>query len=324
MTNAIFRGMTALTLTAVLAGCQAFPAVQQDVAAIGSGISARVPQPSGATSMPGIPGLAPPAGSGSAATGQSVTDPYAGQGVANPNVPASGQVKVTSTPAAQPTTTPATTHRVTSGETGWSVARKYGISIQDLATANGLETNMVLKVGQTLKIPARQVAAASVVTAPGAGSPTPMPPSAAKPLPDEKTAPSAAPVAKPTTPDLGSTRTAASGSGKLRMPVAGSITRTFSKGKNDGIDISAPVGTEVKAAGSGRVAAITRDTDGVPIVVIRHEGELMTVYAGMSQLSVQKGDQVKAGQKIGTAGGSGAIHFEVRKGFDAVNPESYL
>ena len=204
------------------------------------------------------------------------------------------------------------------------MARKYAISIQDLATANGLETNMVLKVGQTLKIPARQVAAASVVTAPGAGSPTPMPPSAAKPLPDEKTAPSAAPVAKPTTPDLGSTRTAASGSGKLRMPVAGSITRTFSKGKNDGIDISAPVGTEVKAAGSGRVAAITRDTDGVPIVVIRHEGELMTVYAGMSQLSVQKGDQVKAGQKIGTAGGSGAIHFEVRKGFDAVNPESYL
>ena len=97
MTNAIFRGMTALTLTAVLAGCQAFPAVQQDVAAIGSGISARVPQPSGATSMPGIPGLAPPAGSGSAATGQSVTDPYAGQGVANPNVPASSQVKATST-----------------------------------------------------------------------------------------------------------------------------------------------------------------------------------------------------------------------------------
>ena len=324
MTNAIFRGMTALTLTAVLAGCQAFPAVQQDVAAIGSGISARVPQPSGATSMPGIPGLAPPAGSGSAATGQSVTDPYAGQGVANPNVPASGQVKATSTPAAQPTTTPATTHRVTSGETGWSVARKYGISIQDLATANGLETNMVLKVGQTLKIPARQVAAASVVTAPGAGSPTPMPPSAAKPLPDEKTAPSAAPVAKPTTPDLGATRTAVSGSGKLRMPVAGSITRTFSKGKNDGIDLAAPTGTPVKAASGGTVAAVTRDTDGVPIVVIRHQGELMTVYAGMAALSVQKGDQVKAGQQIGTAGNAGSIHFEVRQGYDSVNPEGYF
>lgn len=45
------------------------------------------------------------------------------------------------------------------------------------------------------------------------------------------------------------------------------------------------------------------------IVVIRHEGELMTVLAGMSQLSVQKGDQVKAGQKIGTAGSSRSAIF---------------
>ena len=59
-------------------------------------------------------------------------------------------------------------------------------------------------------------------------------------------------------------------------------------------------------------------------MVIRHEGEQMTIYIGMSRLSVQKGDQLKAGQKIGPFGGSGAIHFEVRKGFDAVNPESYL
>lgn len=324
MSSAIFKGMATLSVTAVLAGCQAFPVVQQDISAIGSGITARVPQPSGATSMPRIPGVGAPAGSGTAVAGQSVTDPYAGQGVATPDVPGGAAAKPNNATPAQAAVTPATTHKVVSGETGWSVARKYGISIQDLAAANNADTNMVLKVGQTLKIPARRVAGASDVSAPGQGSPTPMPPSAAKPLPDEKTAPSSTPVAKPATPDLGSTRTSASGSGKFRMPVAGSIVRTFNKGKNDGIDISAPTGTAVQAAAGGRVAAITRDTDGVPIVVIRHEGELMTVYAGMSQLSVQKGDQVKAGQKIGTSGGSGAIHFEVRKGFDAVNPESYL
>ncbi|NHF71916.1 M23 family metallopeptidase [Paracoccus xiamenensis] len=322
MSSAIFKTAATLSLTAMLAGCQAFPVVQQDIATLGKGISARMPQPSGATSMPGIPGAGATAGSGATAAGQTVTDPYAGQGVATPDVPG-GRSPATSQ-TAQTAMTPATTHRVVAGETGWSVARRYGISIQDLATANNLDTNMVLKVGQTLNIPARQVAGGSTLTAPGQGSPTPMPPSAATPLPNEKTAPTTTPVAKPTTPDLGATRTAASGSGKFQMPVAGSITRTFSKGRNDGIDISAPTGTEVKAAGGGRVAAITRDTDGVPIVVIRHEGELMTVYAGMSQLSVQKGDQVKAGQKIGTAGGSGAIHFEVRKGFDAVNPENYL
>lgn len=107
--------------------------------------------------MPGIPGLAPCVGSGSAATGQSVTRSLSparasptqlcrqrsGEGHQRPRGPANHD--------------PATTHRITSGETGWSVARKYGISIRDLATANNLETNMVLKVGQTLKIPARQV-----------------------------------------------------------------------------------------------------------------------------------------------------------------------
>ena len=108
------------------------------------------------------------------------------------------------------------------------------------------------------------------------------------------------------------------------MPVNGSIVRAYSKGSNDGIDLSAGSGSPVKAAASGSVAAVTRDTDGVPIVVIRHEGQLMTVYAGMGALSVQKGDQVKAGQQIGTAGNAGSIHFEVRQGYDSVDPEGYF
>ena len=310
--------MTAVSLVALLAGCQALPAVQQDLASIGA--------PSTATSMPsfgGFGGSTAPAATGG---GQVVTDPYAGQGVAKSDVPgAAAPAGQATTPAATATpAAPARTHRVVAGETGWSISRKYGITPQDLAAANALDAAMTVRVGQELKIPATGATRVSDASIPGQGTPTPTPPSASQPLPDEKTAPSSAPVAKPATPDLGATRTAASGSGKFQMPVAGSIVRAYSKGKNDGIDISAPTGTTVSAAGSGRVAAITRDTDGVPIVVIRHEGELMTVYAGMSQLSVQKGDQVKAGQKIGTAGGSGAIHFEVRKGFDAVNPESYL
>ena len=108
------------------------------------------------------------------------------------------------------------------------------------------------------------------------------------------------------------------------MPVSGAITRRYAKGSNDGIDISAPRGTDVKAAAAGRVAAITKDTDGVTIVVIRHEGELMSVYAGVGDLSVQRGAQVKAGEKIGNAGGSGQLHFEVRQGFESVDPEKYL
>ncbi|AXC51122.1 LysM peptidoglycan-binding domain-containing protein [Paracoccus suum] len=280
-----------------------------------------------------------------AATG-AVTDPFAGQGVKQPDVPQGGTVTKTTvtTPAATTptgaattttttttTTTPGrapTSHTVAAGETAWSIARKYGVSVNDLASANALPADtMTVRTGQKLAIPGAAATASTTaqVTAPGVGSPTPRPPSASRALPREDTTPASAKVDRPSAPDLGATRTAASGGkGKLQMPVTGSIVRAYSKGKNEGIDLSAPTGTPVKAAGSGTVAAITRDTDGVPIVVMRHDGELMTVYAGLDNLSVAKGDKVSAGQAIGKSSKSGVLHFEVRQGFESVDPESYL
>jgi murein DD-endopeptidase MepM/ murein hydrolase activator NlpD len=80
----------------------------------------------------------------------------------------------------------------------------------------------------------------------------------------------------------------------------------------------------VSAAGSGTVAAITRDVDQVPIIVIRHSGNLMTVYAGLEDVTVTKGQAVKAGATLGKARSQGVVHFEVRQGFDSVDPEKYL
>jgi|GEM_PF-2186821 len=270
---------------------------------------------------------------GAPAAAGGVTDPFAGQGVrqaelppatGNAAKPASGGAAVTVTPAAGAGGSAARSHTVVSGETAWSISRKYGVSVKDLAAANALPEAMTVRVGQRLAIPATGATVTAAVTAPGAGSPTPTPPSASHPLPSERTAPAAAPVPRPASPDLGATRTAASGSGKFRMPVNGSIVRTYSKGKNEGIDISAPAGTEVKAAGSGTVAAITRDTAGVPIVVIRHDGTLMTVYTGIDGLAVGKGDSVTAGQTIGRSTSGGIVHFEVRQGYESVDPEKYL
>lgn len=218
-------------------------------------------------------------------------------------------------------------HLVAQGETAWSVARKYNVSVNDLAQWNGLTGNMALRPGQRLLVPvlgAQPPRPLASVTAPGAGSPTPQPPSAAQALPTEKTLPAAAPVAAPSSPDMGSTRTAASGNGKFRMPVNGAIARTYKKGQNDGIDITAAPGSVVSAAGAGTVAAITRDVDQVPIIVVRHEGNLMTVYAGLDDVSVTKGQAVQAGTALGKARNQGLVHFEVRNGFDSVDPEKYL
>lgn len=251
-------------------------------------------------------GTAPAAGAAAV-----VRDPFAGQaaGQAAP-APAGGNPRE---------------HVVTSGETAWSVARRYGVTVQDLAAWNGLPADMSLRVGQRLIVPQPgQRPDRLATTVPGAGSPTPQPPSAAQPLPDEATPPAGAPAPEVPATDLGATRTAASGSGRFSMPVKGSIVRVYDKGRNDGIDIAAPSGTPIAAAGAGSVAAITRDTSGVPIIVVRHEGDLMTVYAGLDAVNVAKGDSVSAGQSLGSAGKEGVVHFEVRKGFESVDPESFL
>lgn len=249
-----------------------------------------------------------PAGTAAAPT-TVVTDPFAGR------------------TAAAPAASPANPreHVVTAGETAWAVARRYGVSVQDLASWNGLPADMSLRTGQRLIVP--QAGARPdplAVTAPGSGSPTPPPPSAAQPLPEEDTPTADTPTPAVASTDLGATRTAASSGGQFRMPVDGAIIRVYEKGRNDGIDIAAQGGASVAAAGGGEVAAITRDSAGTPIVVLRHDGGLMSVYANLGDVAVAKGDRVDAGEALGTAGQAGFVHFEIRRGFESLDPEPLL
>ncbi|PKQ13895.1 MAG: peptidase M23 [Alphaproteobacteria bacterium HGW-Alphaproteobacteria-1] len=228
-------------------------------------------------------------------------------------------------------------HRVERGETAFSIARLYNVSVRSLADWNGLGPDFAVREGQYLLIPVvtpgatpppREAAAApAAVTPPGSGSPTPTPPSAAQPLPAEDTRPAAAAAAAPpvAAPDLGKTETKATAARMVR-PVDGSIIRDYAKGRNDGIDIAATPGAAVKAADAGTVAAITEDTNGIPIIVIRHQGSLLTVYSNVGALSVKKGDTVSRGQKIAEIrrDGAAALHFEVRDGFESVDPNRFL
>ncbi|MFN3846596.1 MAG: peptidoglycan DD-metalloendopeptidase family protein [Paracoccaceae bacterium] len=219
-------------------------------------------------------------------------------------------------------------HQVRRGETAFSIARTYNISAKALGEWNGLGPNLDVREGQYLIIPvasdAAPPAATQRVSAPGAGSATPTPPSATKPLPAEKTTPAASkPKDTPASPALGGQRTTAT---RMIMPVQGSIIRPYAKGRNDGIDISAPAGTPVKAAADGTVAAITTDTKQTPIIVVRHADNLLTVYAGVDAITVKKGDPVNRGQTIAKvrAGTPSFLHFEVRRGVDSTDPVAFL
>jgi LysM repeat protein len=216
-------------------------------------------------------------------------------------------------------------HEVARGETAFTIARAYGVPVRALAEWNGLGPELTVREGQFLLIPVVRGAAAEAASTqpPGTGSRAPVPPSAAEPLPEPEPEPEPEAVAE-AAPDLSSERTVEPSAGRLRAPVQGAVIRDFQPGTNDGVDFAAPAGTTVSAAAGGTVAAITEDTEGVPILVLRHEGDLLTVYANIDDLAVAKGDRVSAGQALAEVREGGSLHFEVREGFEAVDPSDYL
>lgn len=159
-----------------------------------------------------------------------------------------------------------------------------------------------------------------------------------QPIPQSPAATATAPAAKVQTaslpPSVAPKVPPRMGNGKFMRPVDGKIISGFGPKDdglhNDGINIKAPKGTAVRAADNGVVAYTGSGMSGYGnLVLIRHRDRWMTAYAHMDKTLVKKGDVVKAGQSIGTVGASGQVdspqlHFEVRKGTQAVNPTSYL
>lgn len=218
-------------------------------------------------------------------------------------------------------------HRVERGETAFTIARLYDVSVRTLADWNGLDADFNVREGQYLLIPVsagRTTQVAALPAAPGVGTPTPPPPSASAPLPAPTPAPAATPTPPP--PALAEERTEASNPGAMMMPVSGSIIRPYVAGQTDGIAIAAAPGTPVRAARDGTVAAITRDTENQTIVVVRHEGNLLTIYAEVDDLAVSQGDRVSRGDTIGRVRQNepAFLQFEVRQGFESVDPMQYL
>ncbi|KIT14663.1 peptidoglycan DD-metalloendopeptidase family protein [Jannaschia aquimarina] len=230
-------------------------------------------------------------------------------------------------------------HQVARGETAFSIARLYGVTPRSLADWNGLGPDLAVREGQFLLIPlVIGDNGSEVVAEPGSGSETPLPPSASSALPDAVEAQSL-----PESPQLDQFRTEESaaasqpsgvrepvttepeesGSVSFQRPVNGSVREGFSD-RNEGIDYNAPAGAPVGAAADGRVAAITRDTDQVPILVLRHGDGLLTVYANIQDIRVDKGDTVRKGQRIASVGEGDFLHFELRQGLDPVDPSRFL
>lgn len=98
---------------------------------------------------------------------------------------------------------------------------------------------------------------------------------------------------------------------------------------HNGVDMAAPSGSPILAAADGTVIAASYSGSMGNYIMIDHGSDIITVYMHASSLGVSVGQEVSAGDRIGSVGSTGRstgphLHFGVRKNGSYVNPWSYL
>ena len=194
-------------------------------------------------------------------------------------------------------------HTVAPGETLWRISKRYGTTVEAIMALNGIDDVRSVPTGARLVVPA----AMAPVEAPRRG--------------EARTYASRDP------------RGRTGGRPEFGWPVRGEIMSSFGMRHgehHEGIDIRAPKGTPVYAAEAGRVIHADASLAGYgKMIVIKHAGQLYSVYAHNSKLMVDVGQFVEKGQEIAEVGATGNattphLHFEIRNNNTPRDPLEFL
>lgn len=193
-------------------------------------------------------------------------------------------------------------HVVKPGENLFRIGKAYGLTYEELARANGIKDPRQITAGQRLFIPGagRQLAVEVITREDGV---------AARSVPPA---------------DLQA--------GEFLWPVSGSLNSRFGpRGSSfhDGVDIAAPEGTPIRAVEHGEVIYSDQLRGYGNMVIIRHAGGIVSVYAHNQVNLVREGQPVARGEIIARVGSTGRVtgphlHFEIRKNNLAQDPMLYL
>lgn len=228
-------------------------------------------------------------------------------------------------------------HLVRAGQSGIAIARAYGIEWSRIADLNDLQPPYVLRNGQRLLLPSaaetarmtpeqRAQAFSLDIDDLATGS---------EPALASNAAPKA-PTATPRRPLHNDVPVAepSAFSGRFQWPLTGSIIGRFGPAgdgrRNDGINIAAERGEDIRAAADG-VVAYAGSAIAVygGLILIKHGGGWITAYGHAEQILVTRGQTVHRGDVIARAGATGSVnrpqlHFEIRNKRTPVDPLRYL
>ncbi len=125
--------------------------------------------------------------------------------------------------------------------------------------------------------------------------------------------------------------------GRYDWPVTGSLLTHFGREvssrfgtliAHNGVEITAPERTPVKAVRDGKVAFARAFTGFGQLVIVDHGEKAFSLYGHLSSLAVQQGEAVTRGQVVGTTGvtptGAPALYFELRIDGKPVDPVIWL
>ena len=185
-------------------------------------------------------------------------------------------------------------HTVKKGETIWRISQRYDTTVGAIQRANKLGDPTRIQIGQRLLVPLGLRVPESWTRSDARGR---------------------------------TLRTV------FRWPLEGELTSTYGVrdgAHHDGIDISAPRGTEVRAIESGRVIHSDASLKGYGnMVIVKHSGRYSSVYAHNRRNLVRVGDFVERGDVIAEVGRTGRassphLHLEIRRDGKARNPLDFL
>ena len=230
--------------------------------------------------------------------------------------------------APPPPANSALAYEIQPGDTISGIGRRFQTPVQTLIDLNDLGPRAAISPGQRILLPSGAVDIGGDpyatgpspvgVSVPDEVAPPPPPPPPPPPSPSQGVAapPSPRAPAEPAPPAPPPAATTVS----LDWPVRGDILRRFGPvglgERNNGINIGAPAGTEVRAAAAGRVGYVGDDLAGQGLtVLIVHRDGWRTVYGHLGTATVRDGADIRAGQAIGTVGntagdGRPSMHFE--------------
>ncbi len=212
-------------------------------------------------------------------------------------------------------------HKARAGDSYSIIAQLYDLSVTDLTRLNDASAPYRLSIGQDVYLSRSKthIAQGAKQTVSSGSRPSP------KPISKQVQQAKKAVVKNVAPPKL---------AGRFSYPVQGRLISGYGPKKgglfNDGINIAAPRGTITRAAENGSVAYVGNDLKGFGnLVLVKHQNGLISAYAHLDKILVQKGATIARGDTLGTVGSTGSVstpqlHFEIRKNGRPIDPAGYL